>query len=70
MKNNFSFNKGLKNLNKREKFLICNIRTSVDYPSTLEYKEVLLPTLRMSYIDYQKFLLCKRLPFLGPYSQY
>ena len=53
MKNSFSFNERVKTS------LLCKLLPSLDYPYTLDYKEVLLTTLSTSYADYQKCVLCK-----------
>ena len=52
MKNSFPFNERVKT------FLLCKLLTSLDY------KQDLLTTLSTSYEDYQRLLLCKRVPFL------
>ena len=64
MKNSFSFNEYVKT------FLFCKLLASLEYSYALYYKEVLLTTLHKSYADYQRFLLCKLLPFLGFCSQF
>ena len=63
MKNSFSFNVKKKTFLKT--FLLCKIFHSLDYPYTVEYKQVLLISLSTSYSDHQSILLCKPFPFLG-----
>ena len=50
MKYTFCFNELLKNIHKREKFLLCKIFSSLDYPCILDYKEVFLTILSTSYL--------------------
>ena len=60
MKNSFSSKERLKTC------LLCKLLPFLDYTYSLDYKEVLLTTLSTSYADYQRFLLCKLLLFVGP----
>ena len=64
MKNNFSFNERFKKFHKHNQFLICKLLISLDYLYTLDYKEVLLTTLSITYTDHQKLWLLKLLPSL------
>ena len=54
----------------RDKFLICKLLPSLDYPDTLDYKEVLLTKLSTSYAGHQRCFFCKLFPFLGFCSQH
>ena len=58
IKNNVSIIKRLKKFHKRETFLRYKLLASLDYPSTLDCKEVFLTILNISYTDCPILLLC------------